>query len=137
MACSLNLRSQLISLHVSIALYCFTVVAGISLEENGPRFMDDWISSVKFSSRVGGKLYCRTHGTPKPIIQWFTSESKPVTNITNLREVTFFVFFSALPFALHCRCIAYYVDLLWTCPEKSTSRRITERLRIYTCVNFI
>ena len=68
----------------------FVFPAGaISLEENGPRFMDDWISSVKFSSRVGGKLFCRAHGQPRPVIQWFgAADGLRVQNISGLREVS-------------------------------------------------
>lgn len=60
----------------------------MTLEENGPRFLEDWQSTYAYSSRLGGKLSCRVHGQPLPKIQWVTNELFPVSNITNVREVS-------------------------------------------------
>jgi len=74
-------------LFIFMFVFCQFAVSGISLEENGPRFMEDFARSVIFSSRVGGGIKCRAHGMPKPTIQWITKDFLPVINLTAIRQV--------------------------------------------------
>ncbi|XP_035706898.1 Down syndrome cell adhesion molecule-like protein Dscam2 [Folsomia candida] len=59
----------------------------LSLDESGPRFLDEWSSSYVFSSRLGGRLRCGGHGSPQPRVEWVFRDGFPVGNVTGLREV--------------------------------------------------
>ncbi|OXA55659.1 Down syndrome cell adhesion molecule-like protein Dscam2 [Folsomia candida] len=59
----------------------------LSLDESGPRFLDEWSSSYAFSSRLGGSLRCGGHGSPHPRVEWVSRDGFPIGNVTGLREV--------------------------------------------------
>ncbi len=74
-------------------MFLFIAVSSLSIDETGPRFLEEWSPTYAFSSRLGGNIRCGVHGGDP---QWVNKDGFQIENVTGLREVNFYFFYNYL-----------------------------------------